>query len=47
MTRHEPKMEDPVSVQMARLQAEIQNLRAQLVARPTTTKDTSLVALIL
>jgi hypothetical protein len=46
MARHEPKMEDPVSMQMARLQAEVQTLQAQLAARPTSTKDMSLVSVI-
>jgi len=31
---------------MARLQAEIQNLQAQLQARPSVTKDLSLVTLV-
>jgi hypothetical protein len=35
-----------VGQQTARLQAEVHNLQAQLVAMPTATKDMSLVSLI-
>ena len=39
-------MAEPVAQQVARLQLEIQNLQAQLQARPPATKDMSLVALV-
>jgi hypothetical protein len=45
MARHEPKLEDSVSMQMARLQAKIQTLQAQLVVRPMSTKDMALVSI--
>src|SRR5215470_18879002 len=46
MARHEPKMEEAVTQQFARLQAEVNSLHAQLTARPTLTKDMSLVGLV-
>jgi ABC-type molybdate transport system ATPase subunit len=39
-------MAEQVAQQMARLQLEVQRLQAQLQARPTVTKDLSLVSLI-
>ena len=39
-------MAEAVAQQMAKLQAEVQILQAQLQARPTVTKHLSLIALI-
>jgi hypothetical protein len=39
-------MAEAVAQQMARLQAEVQNLRAQLQLRTLTTKNLSLVTLV-
>ena len=39
-------MAETVAQQMAKLQTEVQNLQAQLQARPTATKDLSLIALV-
>ena len=39
-------MAEPVAQQVARLQLEVQNLQAQLQARPPATKDLSLVVLV-
>ena len=38
-------MAETVAQQMAKLQTEVQTLQAQLQARPTATKDLSLIAL--
>jgi hypothetical protein len=46
MAKHEPKVEDAVAQQVSRLLAEVHSLQAQLTARPTLTKDMSLVGLI-
>ena len=43
---HELKSEDSIAQQMARLQAEVQNLQMQLVERLTAAKDMLLVFLI-
>ena len=40
------KMTETVAKQLARLHAELQNLRAQLTMTPTVTKDMSLVSLV-
>jgi hypothetical protein len=46
MARHESKVEDAVTQQIARLQAEVNSQQSQLTTRPTVTKDLSLVGLI-
>jgi hypothetical protein len=45
MVKHKTKMEDPVAQQMARLQAGVQSLQAQLVTRPTATKTSQATTL--
>jgi len=45
-TKCETKMAVAAADQMARLQAEIQNLQAQLQTRPPVTKDLSLVTMV-
>ena len=42
----QPKSEDSVQQQMARIQAELQHMQAQLSTRHTSSKDMSLVTLI-